>query len=116
MGMLLSKACDIRGIITITCLFRHGCFAPNSVSNLPCGEKQENVDWGLLQTLKTIHVDKHQGLMFIYNIVCQYIIYLQERIGHLLPTDMIIDAAIGLFHVHSHQDSCFFPICNIIHS
>jgi hypothetical protein len=107
MGMLQSKACDIRGIVAIACA-RHGCFAPNSVSNLPLGEKQENVDWGLVQTIKTTNVDPRQGMMVIYDIVCQYIIYLKERIGHLLPADMIVDAAIGLFHVHGHQDSCFF--------
>ena len=107
MGMLQSKACNIRGIVAIACA-RHGCFAPNSVSNLPRGETQDTVDWGLYQSIKTTNVDPRQGIMLIYDIVCQYIIYFFERMGHLLPVDLVVDAAIGLFHVHGHQDSCFF--------
>ena len=37
-----------------------------------------------------------------------YVIHLQDRIGHLLLQNLIINAAIGLFHVHGHQDTCFF--------
>ena len=107
LAMRLSKGCDINGIIAIACA-RHGCFAPNSVGNLPAGEQQKNVDWGLLRTLITTHVDVRQRVLFIYDIVCQYIIYLLIRIGHHLPAGLIIDAAIGLFHVHGHKDQCFF--------
>lgn len=105
--MRLSKGCDINGIVAIACA-RHGCFAPNSVANLPAGEQQKNTDWGFLQAIKTTNIDPRQGLLFIYDIVCQYIIYLLLRIGHLLPAGLIIDAAIGLFHVHGHKDQCFF--------
>jgi hypothetical protein len=107
MSMLLSKACDITGIVSIACA-RHGCFAPNSVANLERGEQQKNVDWALLQALKTTNIDEQQGLLFIYDIACQYSIHLQERIGHRLPQNLSIDSAIGLFHVHGHKDSCFF--------
>jgi hypothetical protein len=107
MAMLLSKACDVTGIVAIACA-RHGCFAPNSVANLVKGEQQKNVDWGLLQAIKTTKVDPRQGVLLIYDIVCQYIIHLRDRIGHLLPEDLDIDAAIGLFHVHGHKDICFF--------
>ena len=31
-----------------------------------------------------------------------------HHIRHLLPPDLVIDAAIGLFYVHDHQDTCFF--------
>ena len=105
--MRLSKGCDVNGIVAIACA-HHGCFAPNSVANLPAGEQQKNVDWGLLQTLKMTNVDVRQHILFIYDIVCQYIIYLQVRIGHLLPMGLIVDAAIGLFHVHGHKDQCFY--------
>jgi hypothetical protein len=107
LAMRLSKGCDINGIIAIACA-RHGCFAPNSIGNLPAGEQQKNVDWGFLRTLLTTYVDVRQCVLFIYDIVCQYIIYLLTRIGHLLPTGLRIDAAIGLFHVHGHKDQCFF--------
>jgi hypothetical protein len=107
MAMLQSKACDITGIVSIACA-RHGCFAPNATANLFRGEQQKNVDWALLQDCKTTHLDPRQGLLLIYDIACQYVIHLQDRIGHLLPRHLIIDAAIGLFHVHGHQDTCFF--------
>jgi len=105
--MLQSKACDVTGIVAIACA-RHGCFAPNSVVNLYRGEQQKNVDWALINAIQTTHVDQSQGLLLIYDIVCQYIVHLRDRIGHLLPPDLNIDAAIGLFHVHGHKDTCFF--------
>ena len=46
--------------------------------------------------------------MLIYDIMCQYFRYLQDQIGHLLPSGLQIDWAIGLFHVHGHKDECFF--------
>jgi Kyakuja-Dileera-Zisupton transposase len=107
MAMLQSKACDVTGITAIACA-RHGCFAPNSVANLFLGKQQKNVDWGLLQALKTTNVDDHQGAMLIYDIACQYMVHLRDRIGHLLPPALDIDSAIGLFHVHGHKDIFFF--------
>ena len=35
-------------------------------------------------------------------------VHFRDRIGHLLPEGLSIDAAIGLFHVHAHKDDCFF--------
>lgn len=107
MAMLQSKACDVTGIVAIACA-RHGCFAPNSVANLYRGEQQKNVDWGLIKAIETTNVDPRQGVLLIYDIVCQYIVHLRDRVGHLLPADLEIDAAIGLFHVHGHKDTCFF--------
>jgi Kyakuja-Dileera-Zisupton transposase len=72
------------------------------------GEQQKNADFSLLKGLKHTHVQYDQSLVFIYDIVCQYIVYILERIGHLLPANLIIDAAIGLFHVHAHKEQCFF--------
>jgi hypothetical protein len=72
------------------------------------GEQQKNVDFAFLQALKTTRVDPQQGVMLIYDIVCQYIIHLRERIGAHLPAGLTIDRAIGLFHVHNHKDECFF--------
>lgn len=72
------------------------------------GEQQKNVDFALLQSIETTGVDPTQGLMIIYDIVCQYIVHIRERIGHKLPTGLEIDCAIGLFHVHAHREQCFF--------
>ena len=72
------------------------------------GEQQKNVDWSLLETLRTTHVDEAQGVMLYYDIVCQYWVHLNDRIGHLLPNGLEIDRAIGLFHVHAHKEECFY--------
>jgi Kyakuja-Dileera-Zisupton transposase len=106
-ALLASKACDITGLVAIACA-RHGCYAPNALVDLFLGEQQKNVDFGLLKAILMTHVDPEQGLLLIYDIVCQYIVHLLDRIGHLLPEGLHVDAAIGLFHVHAHKDDCFF--------
>jgi hypothetical protein len=105
--MAFSKACDITGIVAVACA-RHGCFAPNCIVDLYLGEGQKHADFCLVRALLTTRVDPEQAAMLIYDIVCQYFIYLYERIGHLLPPGLILDRAIGLFHVHGHKDICFF--------
>ncbi|KAF8799621.1 hypothetical protein BYT27DRAFT_7227787 [Phlegmacium glaucopus] len=106
-AMLLSKACDITGIVAIACA-RHGCFAPNSIVDLTWGEQQKNVDWAFLEAIRTTSVNRDQGVMLMYDIACQYFIHLQDRIGNWLPLGLDIDWAIGLFHVHAHKEACFF--------
>src|ERR1700723_3478035 len=106
-AFLASKACDRTGLVAIACV-RHGCYAPNALVDLFRGEQQKNVDFAFLQALMTTRVDPQQGVMLIYDIVCQYIVHLRERIGEHLPDDLVIDQAIGLFHVHGHKDECFF--------
>jgi hypothetical protein len=81
---------------------------PNSIADLFRREQQKNIDWVLLQALKHSHMDVKQGAMLIYNIVCQYMIHLVERIGYLLPQGLTLDCAISLFHVHGHKKECFF--------
>ncbi|KAF8799489.1 hypothetical protein BYT27DRAFT_7227805 [Phlegmacium glaucopus] len=87
---------------------RHGCYAPQSLVDLFKGEQQKNVDFALLNALKSTRVEPEQGVLLIYDIACQYFIHLQDRIGSRLPFGLDIDAAIGLFHVHAHKDQCFF--------
>ena len=94
------------GIVAIACA-RHGCFAPNSIVDLFRGGQQKNIDWLLLEAIRTTGVASEQGLMLYYDIICQYWIYLNDRIGHLLPSELEIDRAIGLFHVHAHKEKCF---------
>jgi hypothetical protein len=106
-ALLASKACDLTGVVGIACA-RHGCFVPNTLVDLFKGEQQKNVDFALLKALTILHIDPEQGVLFIYDIVCQYIVYLLARIGHLLPPGLTIDPAIDLFHVHAHKDDCFF--------
>lgn len=66
------------------------------------------MDFGLLRALTTTGVTKEQGILFIYDIACQYMVHLNDRIGPYLPIGLEIEAAIGLFHVHAHKDQCFY--------
>ncbi|KAH9484634.1 hypothetical protein JR316_0004116 [Psilocybe cubensis] len=106
-AMLASKSCDVTGVVGVACA-RHGCYAPNALVDLFKGEQQKNVDFALLTALKSTGVDPRQGAMIIYDVICQFIIHLKTRIGHLLPEGLDIDRAIGLFHVHAHKDDCLF--------
>lgn len=106
-ALLASKACDITGIIAIACA-RHGCYAPNSLVDLYLGEQQKNIDFGIIMAILLTFVDPEQGIIIFYDIVCQYIVYFFERIGHKIPAGLTVEAAIGLFHVHAHKDDCFF--------
>ncbi|KAH9474324.1 hypothetical protein JR316_0012782 [Psilocybe cubensis] len=102
-----SKSCDVTGVVGIACA-RHGCYAPNSLVDLFKGEQQKNVDFALLAAIKSTGVHPKQGLMFMYDVICQFFVYVKERIGHLLPEGLDLDRAIGLFHVHAHKDECLF--------
>jgi hypothetical protein len=107
MALQASKLCDVTGVFSIAC-GRHGCYAPQALVDMFKGEQQKNGDFAFIMALIFTHVDPEQGVLLIYDIICQYIIYLLERIGKHLPPGLIIDAAIGLFHVHAHKDDCFF--------
>ena len=111
-AFLASKACDQTGLVAIACA-RHGCYVPNTLVDLFHGEQQKNVDFAFLQALKITRVDPQQGVMLIYNIVCQYIIHIQDRISAHLPASLTIDQAIGLLHVHGHKDECFFTMLHL---
>jgi hypothetical protein len=104
---LSSKACDVTGIVGVACA-RHGCFAPNGLVDLFKGEQQKNVDWAFLKALFASNLDCRQGVLLIYDIVCQYFIHFKDRIGHLLPLGLEVERGIGSFHVHGHKEECFF--------
>ena len=72
------------------------------------GEQQKYIDFILLRLINILGLDPEQGLFFIYNIVCQYIINIQKQIGKDLPEGLTIEQAINLFHVHCHKNDCFF--------
>ncbi|PPQ94598.1 hypothetical protein CVT25_010606 [Psilocybe cyanescens] len=79
-ALLSTKACDRTGKVAFACA-RHGCFAPNTLADLFRGEQQKNIDYALLQAIKSTHVEPEQGLLLIYDIVCTWIVYLFDRIG-----------------------------------
>jgi hypothetical protein len=102
-----SKYCDVTGLVGIAC-GRHGCYVPQTLLDLIKGEQQKNMDFGLLRAVISTGVTREQGLLFIYDIACQYMVHLQERISTSLPFGLDIEGAIGLFHVHAHKDQCFY--------
>ena len=106
-ALLASKACDITGTLAIACA-RHGFYLPNALVDLFKGEQQKNADFAFLKALSTLNIDPQQGVLLIYDIVCQYSVHLLERIGPLLPPGLSVDYAIDLFHVHAHKDECLF--------
>lgn len=106
-ALLASSACDRTGKVAFACA-RHGCYAPNSLVDLFKGEQQKNVDFAFLKALETTRVDPAQGVTIIYDIACQYMVHLQDRIGGRLPAGLQVDSGIGLFHVHAHKDECLF--------
>jgi len=104
-----SNDCDVTGKVGVACS-RHGCFCPGGFVDLFQGEQQKNVDFAFLQSISTIGLAQNpeQGLLIIYDIACQYWVNLRKRIGSDLPSGLVIDRAIGMFHVHGHKDECFF--------
>ena len=102
---------DVNGVVTHACA-RHGCYCPGSIVNLPKGEKQSSVDFSTSETAKTTHMENIKLFLQIYDLACIYHVKLPQRFRdaarYLTMPDMILDRAIGMFHVHGHQDSCFF--------
>ena len=94
------------------CCARHGCFAPGSMVDFQKGERQMNMDWSLCEALASTNVSGIDSVLHIYDIGCQYHIHLRDRINTnpLLEVDDKIKLveAIGLFHVHGHQDECLY--------
>ena len=77
--VLALKACNITGVVAIACA-QHSCYVPNSIVNLFKSEQQKNVDFVILKAIESTGVDPDQGILFMYDIVCQYIIYLCESV------------------------------------
>ncbi|KAF9054761.1 hypothetical protein BJ165DRAFT_1566299, partial [Panaeolus papilionaceus] len=112
-ALATQKGCDVTGVVGVACA-RHGCYCPNALVNLQKGEQQKNVDYAFVKALQHTHVDVRQKVTIIYDIACQYSIHLRACIDELLSAgvpnlwELVIDRAIGLFHVHDHKDECFF--------
>ncbi|KDQ48920.1 hypothetical protein JAAARDRAFT_201317, partial [Jaapia argillacea MUCL 33604] len=105
-----TKHLAVTGIVAAACA-RHGCFCPGSCANLQFGERQVNMDYILAQALRLTKVPGVCPSIVLYDIICQYGVYVERRFGKL-PQFLDIGGAldilkgIGLFHVHGHQDSC----------
>lgn len=107
-----SKMKDATGIVGHAC-GRHGCYIPRSVVDLQKGERQANVDWSLQECLRGMNLGKLKRILHIYDIGCQYHKNLKTRVTrnpllNIPVDDLLIDVAVGSFHVHGHQESCYY--------
>jgi hypothetical protein len=104
---------DVTGIGAHACA-RHGCYCPSSGVNFVKGETQASADYSLSETCKhTNCMDSVRKILHIYDIECQYCKHMTKRFVEgkaflSLPDKVVFEKAIGMFHVHGHQDSCFF--------
>jgi Kyakuja-Dileera-Zisupton transposase len=91
---------------------RHGCFCPGSVVDFHNGERQMNMDWVFIAILLTLNLAYITDILLIYDVMCQYHIHLYDRVAKAanltIPDILKIIKAIGLFHVHGHQESCLY--------
>ena len=90
---------------------RHGCYCPSSVVNFKKGEAQKNMDFSFSEACQTTSCDLIPRLLHIYDLGCIYHIHLPTRFldgqPYLMLPKCILEKAIGMFHVHGHQDKCY---------
>ena len=70
-----------------------------------------NVDYSVCNALN-FNSDGLKEALIIYDIMCQYLVHFEERIGEIptylqLDSSMNILGAVGKFHLADHVDSCF---------
>lgn len=123
------KGKDVTGIGAAACA-RHGCYCPGAVVDFHKGERysmsrmiqqqwekadtftrQSNMDYALSEAMKNTNIGEISRLLLLYDINCQYSIYLQEqfRNSHFLemPTNLTLIHGIGLMHIGGHIPACF---------
>jgi len=80
--------------------------------NFQKGERQANMDFSWSETIKPTFIRGIKKVLHIYDVNCLYQKELAKRFRagarYLSMPDLIVEKAIGMFHVHGHQDSCFF--------
>jgi len=99
----------VRGVGAAACA-RHGCFCPGSLVDFPKGERQMSMDYCLSETIKSTHIELSRLMALIYDVVCEYGVYMDSRFsdhpGLTMPEGLKVMQAIGLFHVHGHKSDC----------
>jgi hypothetical protein len=103
---------DVTGIAVHACA-RHGCYCPSSCVNFFKGEQQKCIDYSVSEAFQTTNCVGVRKALEIYDIMCQYYKKMDERFiagkGYIsCPPVIDFEKAIGMFHVHGHQDDCLF--------
>jgi hypothetical protein len=70
---------------------------------------QKNMDYSIFKALN-FNMAGIQAALISYDVMCQWSVHMMERVNcsnYLkLPDNLELKLAIGLFHIHGHQDSC----------
>lgn len=70
-----------------------------------------NIDFSLSEAAKTTHTDGVPWICKIYDVACQYCQNFElrfQKCTHLTRPPSQLIHAIGLFHVHGHQEDCLY--------
>ncbi|KAF8262977.1 hypothetical protein EI94DRAFT_1704357 [Lactarius quietus] len=89
--------------------FIHGAFVPDSVVDFQKGEVQKNMDYSIFKALN-FNMEGIQAALISYDVMCQWSVHMMDRVNGSdylkLPNNLKLKLAIGLFHIHGHQDTC----------
>ncbi|KAH9031510.1 hypothetical protein EDB85DRAFT_1865757, partial [Lactarius pseudohatsudake] len=95
------------GIGATACV--HGNFVPDSVVDFQKGEAQKNMDYSIFKALN-FNMEGIEAALISYDVMCQWSVHMMERVNGSnylkLPDNLELRLAIGLFHIHGHQDTC----------
>jgi Kyakuja-Dileera-Zisupton transposase len=72
-------------------------------------KSQRNMDYSIFKALN-FNMDGIEAALISYDVMCQWSVHMKERVigsDYLkLRNDLELRLAIGLFHIHGHQDTC----------
>ncbi|KAH9015214.1 hypothetical protein EDB84DRAFT_1567796 [Lactarius hengduanensis] len=95
------------GIGATACV--HGNFVPDCVVDFQKGEAQKNMDYSIFKALN-FNMEGIEAALICYDVMCQWSVHAMERVNRSsylkLPDNLELRLAIGLFHIHGHQDTC----------
>jgi hypothetical protein len=67
------------------------------------------MDYSIFKALN-FNMEGAQATLISYDVMCQWSIHMMERVNGSnylkLPNNLELKLAIGLFHIHGHQDTC----------
>src|SRR6202012_3370443 len=72
-------------------------------------KSQKNMDYSIFKALN-FNMEGIEAALISYNVMCQWSVHMKERVNRSnylkVPDNLELRLAIGLFHIHVHQDTC----------
>jgi len=72
-------------------------------------KSQKNMDYSIFKALN-FNMEGIEAALISYDVMCQWSVHMMERVNASsylkLPNNLELRLAIGLFHIHGHQDTC----------